>query len=135
MTLLATLALGAAIVSAHAPAQPDPQNITRQIAVERADRLFELLDSDHDRLLTRSEAQASGAKLMAVRIATGRDVAPGIGGHTLKYFERVFAAAPVVSKRQFEQAMLRHFDEMDLNHDGILTAAERQAGRAMAEGR
>jgi hypothetical protein len=34
-----------------------------------------------------------------------------------------------VTKEQFEGAMLAHFDQMDANHDGILTAAEREGAR------
>jgi hypothetical protein len=33
-----------------------------------------------------------------------------------------------VTEQQFEQAFLAHFDQMDANHDGILTAAERDGG-------
>jgi hypothetical protein len=31
-----------------------------------------------------------------------------------------------VTELQFEQAFLAHFDEMDTNHDGILTDTERR---------
>jgi len=32
-----------------------------------------------------------------------------------------------VDRRQFEQAMVAHFDQMDSNHDGLLSVAERTA--------
>lgn len=140
MNLLATVALAAIITSAPSVASTTSApaaspNITRPMAVQRADRLFALLDSDHDGILTRDEARVAGARLMAQRMATGQDRAPGIGGHTLKYFEHALEASSSVNRRQFEQVMLAHFEQMDRNHDGILTSAERQAGRSMADGR
>jgi prophage DNA circulation protein len=138
MKLLATLALGATILSAPSvgAASSDraaDHDITRPMAVQRADRLFTLLDTDHEGVLTRDEARAAGSRLMAQRLATGEDRAPGIGGHTLKYFEHALESASSVNRRQFEQVMLAHFDQMDTDHDGILTAAERQEGRHRVE--
>jgi Ca2+-binding EF-hand superfamily protein len=135
MKLLPTLALAATFLSTQAwttnsIAASVAPNITRQQALERADRLFQELDLNHDGLLTRAEAQQAGARLMALRAATGRDVAPGIGGHTLRFFERTFSASQSVTRPQFERAMLMHFDQMDRDHDGVLTLAERQVGRA-----
>jgi len=135
--LLLTLALGATIVSTQAGAQaPDVQrgmgprpDMTRQQAQERADSLFQMLDVNHDGVLTRSEAEKARAQLQAQRASSGKDVAPGLGGHTARYLEHTFAAAQSVTRQQFEQAMLAHFDQMDRNHDGILTADERQHGR------
>jgi hypothetical protein len=64
--------------------------------------------------------------LLLLRASTGRDVAPGIGGHTLRFLKHRFAGLQAVTKQQFEDAFLAHFDEMDTNHDGILTVAERE---------
>lgn len=140
MKLLATLALGAATLSAPSVASTSSvsttgPDVTRPMAVQRADRLFALLDTDHDGILTRDEARVAGARLMAERMASGHDAAPGIGGHTLKYFEHALETSSSVDRRQFEQVMLAHFDQMDRNHDGILTSAERQAGKNLAAGR
>src|SRR4051794_24222835 len=99
--LLATLALGATIISTQGGAQasgaqpgmgPRP-DMTRQQAQERADGLFQMLDVNHDGVLTRSEADQAGAQLQAERASSGRDVAPGLGGHTARYLEHTFAAA------------------------------------------
>jgi hypothetical protein len=139
MKMLAILMLGATLIPSAASAATsraagvDSSPITRGEAVARADRLFELLDMNRDGLLTKSEAQTEGAKLMAVRFATGKDIAPGIGGHTLTFFKRALAGGPPVDRSLFERTMLAHFDEMDSDHDGLLTADERAAGRKQME--
>jgi hypothetical protein len=131
MKMLAILMLGATLIPSPALARAALASgansipITRREAVARADRLFELLDMNHDGLLTKSEAEAEGAKLMAVRFATGKDIAPGIGGHTLKFFKQALGGGPPVDRSLFERTMLAHFDAMDTDHDGILTAQER----------
>jgi Ca2+-binding EF-hand superfamily protein len=121
------MAAAAAMLSTHAlGADRGPQpDLTRQQALVRADALFERFDLDHDGIVTRDEARQVGTKLALQRTATGIDPAPGIGGHTLKFLEQAFAGAPSVTRREFERAMLAHFDAMDVNHDGVLTAAER----------
>jgi hypothetical protein len=53
-------------------------------------------------------------------------VAPGIGGHTARYLEHRFAGARSITREQFQRGMLAHFDQMDLNRDGVLTADERE---------
>ena len=106
--------------------QPD---LTRAQGQECADRLFEQFDLNHDGTVTREEAEVLGSKLLLIRASTGRDEAPGIGGHTLRFLRHRFAGLDSVTKPQFEAAFLAHFDEMDVNHDGILTAAERLQAR------
>jgi len=135
MKLLTTVALAAIItstasVAATSDSSTASPDITRQVAWQRADRLFTLLDADHDGILTRDEARVSGSRLMAERMATGHDPAPGIGGHTLKYFERALETRSSVGRQQFEQVMLAHFEQMDTNHDGMVSVAEREQARA-----
>jgi Ca2+-binding EF-hand superfamily protein len=129
--IIAIVVAGAGVIAATqsvaqsfdgASQEPD---LTRQQARERADHLFDLFDANRDGLVTRAEAQRVGSKLMIARELTGRDVAPGIGGHTLRFLEQRFAGVDSVNKQQFEDALLTHFDRMDRNHDGVLTAAER----------
>jgi Ca2+-binding EF-hand superfamily protein len=131
--LIIAIACGAAILSTQAGAQaaePTQQpDLTREQARARAEQLFQTFDTNRDGAVTRKEAQSVGKRLLMRRAATGRDVAPGIGGHTLHFLEHAFAGMQSVSEQQFEQAFLAHFDEMDINHDGVLTAAERDAGR------
>jgi Ca2+-binding EF-hand superfamily protein len=134
--LICAIAVIAAAAAAPALAQPaqtpsEQPDLTRNQALERADQLFDRFDLNHDGIVTRKEAQSLGRRLLMQRAATGRDVAPGIGGHTLRFLEHTFAGMQSVTKRQFEEAMLAHFDQMDVNRDGVLTAAEREAGRAL----
>jgi len=126
------LSIGIALIAfagqavAHISPVPAGGDITRQQAMQRADRLFDLLDVNHDGLLIRSEAERAGAQLRAQRASSGTDVAPGIGGHTARYLEHRFAGARSVTREQLQRGMLAHFDQMDLNRDGVLTANERE---------
>jgi Ca2+-binding EF-hand superfamily protein len=138
MKMLITLAaLATAAVSgqggARVPAtdRAPTTDLTRQQALERADGLFQRFDVNHDGVVTREEAELVGRQLLIQRAATGTDAAPGLGGHTLRYLERAFAGLQSVNRQQFEQAMLAHFDEMDVNHDGVLTVDERRQARAI----
>lgn len=129
--LLFSAAIAAVAVCAQASAQSaDLAPITRDQALQRADSLFARLDLDHDGVVTRSEAIQATSQLKAERQATGTDVAPGIGGHTTRFLTRRFAGAESITKGQFEQAMLAHFDKMDLNHDGTLSTEEREQAKA-----
>jgi hypothetical protein len=116
--------------SARLPVDLAP--ITRDGALGRADSLYGQLDLDHDGILTRSEALQAMAQLRAERRVTGKDVAPGIGGHTARFLERRFLGVQSITRQQFEQAMLAHFDAMDLDHDGILSTQEREQSRSGA---
>jgi Ca2+-binding EF-hand superfamily protein len=128
--VILTVACGT-LMSAQAHAQasvnaaPYP-DLSREQARDRAHQLFEMFDVNHDGIITRKEAQPVGMRLLMERRATGRDTAPGIGGHTLTYLRHAFAQLQSVTELQFEQTFLAHFDEMDTNHDGILTDTERR---------
>ncbi len=68
--LLATIALGAAIISAQAFAQDDhggrggwtQRDMTRQQAQQMADDMFQRFDANHDGVLTRQEAEQAAAQ-------------------------------------------------------------------------
>ncbi|MBV8907561.1 MAG: hypothetical protein JOZ20_01040 [Sphingomonas sp.] len=132
--IIAIAALAASLSAPRLDAQPAPgtihePDVTRAQAKERADQLFDQFDLNHDGYVTRQEAERLGSKLMLLRASTGRDEAPGIGGHTLRFLRHRFTGLQAVTKPQFEAAFLAHFDQMDVNHDGILTASERVEAR------
>ena len=121
-TLLITLALGAAFVSAPALAQEHhghggkmQQDTTRQQAQQMADEMFQRFDTNHDGTLTRDEAQAAASQF---------------GGRAGHMIDRLFGDAQSVTLQQAEAQAMAHFDSMDLNHDGTLSAAERKQARA-----
>jgi Ca2+-binding EF-hand superfamily protein len=117
------VALGATIISTAAGAQGQSggwqqQDMNRQQAQQMADGLFQRLDVNHDGVVTRAEAEQAAQQ------------AGGGGGRYGRMIERSFGTAQSLTLPQFEGQALAHFDAQDLNHDGVVTAAERQQGRA-----
>ena len=104
------------VSSTQAQAQaPAAQDMTRQQAQQFADSLFQRLDTNHDGTITRPEADA------VVQAAGGR-------GHMV---ERTFGTAQSLTLAQFEAAALALFDADDSNHDGTVSAPEREQARAL----
>jgi hypothetical protein len=123
-TLLVTVALGAAIISTAAMAQDQRggrggwmQDMSRAQAQQMADGMFERFDLNHDGVITRQEAEQAGQQY-------------GGGERVERMIDRTFGAAQSLTLQQFEAQQLARFDRDDLNHDGIVTAAERQQARA-----
>jgi hypothetical protein len=118
-TLLVSIALGATIVSTGAIAQERggfmQQDMTRAQAQQMADSMFQRFDTNHDGVVTRDEAQQAAAQF---------------GGRGQRMIDRVFGTAQSLTLQQFEAQSLARFDRDDLNHDGVVTAAERQQARA-----
>lgn len=121
-TLVVGFALGATIISAQALAQDSggrggwmQQDMTRAQAQQRADAMFQRFDLNHDGVLTRQEAEQAAAQF---------------GGRGERMIERLFAGAQSITLQQAEAQALARFDREDLNHDGVVTAAERQQARA-----
>jgi len=118
-TLLVSIALGATIVSTQAIAQERggfmQQDMTRAQAQQMADAMFQRFDTNHDGVVTRDEAQQAAAQF---------------GGRGQRMIDRVFGTAQSLTLQQFEAQSLARFDRDDLNHDGIVTAVERQQARA-----
>ena len=50
-------------------------------------------------------------------------------GGMQRMIDQAFATSQSLTLQQFEAQSLARFDAMDLNHDGTVTAAERQADR------
>ena len=118
-TLLVSIALGATIVSTQAIAQERggfmQQDMTRAQAQQMADAMFQRFDTNHDGVVTRDEAQQAAAQF---------------GGRGQRMIDRVFGTEQSLTLQQFEAQSLARFDRDDLNHDGIVTAAEREQARA-----
>ena len=117
-TLLAGIALGAAIISTSAIAQEAggsmQQDMTRQQAQQRADQMFQRFDVNHTGLITRQQAEQMAAQF---------------GDRGQRMVDRIFGSAQSLTLQQFEAQQLARFDAMDLNHDGTVTAAEREQAR------
>ena len=117
-TLLAGIALGAAIISTSAIAQEAggsmQQDMTLQQAQQRADQMFQRFDVNHTGLITRQQAEQMAAQF---------------GDRGQRMVDRIFGSAQSLTLQQFEAQQLARFDAMDLNHDGTVTAAEREQAR------
>jgi len=121
-TFLITVALGATTVSGAASAQDQGggrggymQDMTRAQAHQMADGMFQRFDLNHDGVVTRQEADQAASQF---------------GGRAERMVERVFGTAQSLTLQQFEAQQLARFDRDDLNHDGVVTVAERQQARA-----
>jgi len=131
--LLFAAAMGAALISTPVLAQAPgggggfgQRDQTRAEAQQRADMLFQILDVNKDGTVTRDEATQALAQFQANR---GDNGGRG-GGRMQRMIDEAFAASPSLTLQQFEAQALKRFDAQDLNHDGTVTAAERQQARA-----
>ena len=129
--LLVTAALGLAFISVPATAQGGRgmmnRDQTRAEAQQRADMLFQMIDSNKDGTITRAEAEQALAQFQASR--GGDDNGRG-GGRMQRMIDQAFATTPSLTLPQYEAQALARFDSADFNHDGTVTAAERQQARA-----
>ena len=118
-TFLVPMALGAIMISSQTSAQAPggfmQQDMTRAQAQQMADSMFQRFDANHDGIITRQEAEQAAAQF---------------GGRGQRMVDRVFATTQSLTLQQFEAQSLARFDRDDLNHDGVVTAAERQQARA-----
>ena len=129
--LLATIILGSVIATTPALAQDRgnwaPHDQNRQDALQRADRMFDMLDTNHDGVLTKAEAQQALAQFAAARGGEGG------GGRMGRMVDMMFGASASVTRQQTEAQALARFDAMDLNHDGVASVAEQQQARAQRQ--
>jgi hypothetical protein len=132
--LVVTLALGAAMISIPALAQDGgrgggfmQRDQTRDQAKQMSGMMFQQLDGNKDGTLTKAEAQAAAEAFAAAR---GDDNG---GGRMARMVDRLFGAAQSLTLQQVEAQSLARFDRMDLNHDGTVTAAERQQVRSQRQ--
>lgn len=121
----------------------EAQALGQQRRAQMQTRMFDRLDANHDGQISREEfAQGhrgpGGPGAMADR---GPDGPPPPGGPGMRRFRhggpgmamrmgaRMFGEAGFITAEQFRTRALERFDRADANHDGTLTAAERQAQR------
>ena len=128
-TMIVAVAISAAAVSTPAFAQEAnggwaQRDQTRAEAQQRADMIFQMLDANRDGSVTRAEAEQAASQFAARGGGEGRGA-----GRMQRLIDQAFGTAQSLTQPQFEALMLQRFDAMDLNHDGVLTAAERQQGR------
>jgi hypothetical protein len=120
---------------AQAPAAAEPQanlhgnwlqaDMTRQQAQQRSDLLFQRLDANHDGVVTRQEAEQAAAQM-----GGGQGGQDGGKRNAGRMVERLFNQSDSVTQAQFQAQALARFDRQDLNHDGVVTADEREQARA-----
>jgi hypothetical protein len=89
--------------------------------------MFQMLDANHDGTVTRAEADQALAQFQAMR--GGSENGGHGGGRLQRMISEAFATSQSLTLQQFEAQSLARFDAADTNHDGIVTAAERQAAR------
>jgi Ca2+-binding EF-hand superfamily protein len=135
--VLTAVALGATIFAGSAMAQEPrggggymQRDQTRAEAQQRADMMFQLIDANKDGTVTRAEADQALAQFQASR---GGDNAGRGGGRMQRMIDQAFAGSQSLTLQQFEGQALARFDAEDTNHDGTLTAAERQQARGQQQ--
>ena len=135
--ILARLAVAAAVISTPALAQEGARgggymqkDQTRAEAQQRADMLFQMLDANKDGTVTKAEADESVAQFEAAR---GDDDGGRGAGRMQRMIGQAFGTAQSLTLQQFEAQALARFDAADINHDGTVTAAERQQLRAQRQ--
>jgi hypothetical protein len=136
--IIFAIAFVGAVVSAPALAQDSggrggfmQRDQTRAEAQQRADMMFQMMDANKDGTVTKAEAEAALAQFEAAR---GGDNGGRGGGRMQRMIDQAFATSQSMTLQQFEAQALARFDAMDLNHDGTVTAAERQQLRAQRQG-
>jgi len=135
--LAMALALGAAMISTPVLAQDGQRgggfmqrDQTRAEAQQRADMLFQMLDANKDGTVTKAEADEAAAQFEAAR---GDDDSGRGAGRLQRMIAQAFGTSQTLTLQQFEAQALARFNAADLNHDGTVTAAERQQVRAQRQ--
>jgi hypothetical protein len=127
-TVSVSLVLCSAMLSMPAVAQGAGGGFMRDQnrveAQQRADMMFQMIDSNGDGVVTRAEAEGAAAQFQGRGSASGRG-----GGRIQRMLDQAFAASQSLTRQQFEALALARFDAQDLNHDGVVSAAERQQTR------
>lgn len=119
----------------------DRMDVNKDGKLDRADReamharmaseMFDRTDANHDGMISRDEWNAGAAKMAQMHGG------PGMRGGPMMRHMGMMADADgdrAISRDEFQKRALEHFDRVDANHDGTISAAEReQAHAAMRE--
>lgn len=116
----------------------------------RLDQIFDCLDANHDGAISRAEFLSANARPMPGPGGPGMGPGAMPGGHgpagcegdgergLVRAMPILREADPqrtgVITKTAFVAAALAIFDKSDTNHDGVVTADERQAAQAAMGG-
>jgi hypothetical protein len=95
-------------------------DMSRQQASQFAAMMFQRFDLNHDGVVTRQEVDQARGKTGSERPH----------GHTDRMVARMFGDSQSITLAQAQAQALARFDAQDLNHDGVVTAAERDQARA-----
>ena len=131
-TVILAMSIGSAAIASSAIAQDAggrggwmQRDQTRAEAQQRADMMFQMLDTNKDGTVTRAEAEQALKQCEAARGGEqGRRV-----GRIQRMINLAFGSGQSITLQQFEAQALARFDRMDLDHNGTVTAAERQQAR------
>jgi len=118
----------------------DRMDVNKDGKLDRADReamharmaseMFDRTDANHDGMISRDEWNAGAAKMTQMH-------GQGMRGRPTMRHMGMMADADgdrAISRDEFQKRALEHFDRVDANHDGTISAAEReQAHAAMRE--
>ena len=133
--MLATIGLAAAVISTPAVAQDGgrggwmQRDQVRADAQQRADMMFQMLDTNKGGTVTKPEAQQALEQFEAAR---GGGEGRG-AGRIQRMIDVAFGSGQSITLQQFEAQALTRFDRMDLDRNGTVTTAERQQARAQTQ--
>ncbi|MFD1612880.1 EF-hand domain-containing protein [Sphingomonas tabacisoli] len=125
----------------------DRLDVNHDGKLDRADReamhakmaaeMFDRADTNHDGMISREEWNAGAARLAEMRGHDGAMGGPGMQGRPMMRHMAMMADADgdhAITREEFQKRALEHFDRVDTNHDGKISAEEReQAHAAMRE--
>jgi hypothetical protein len=103
------------------------RDVTRQQTQQMTDMMFQRFDINHDGVLTRQEAEQGAAQM-------GGGDEGRRGGRAERMIARLFGDQQSVTLAQAEAQALARFDAQDLNHDGVVSSAERDQAREARRG-
>ncbi len=100
----------------------DPPPVQRADVQQRAERMFDRCDTNHDGVLTLAEYHAALAAIVKAKGGTPTPKGWAIVDAQFATVDQAHTGR--VTRAQFVDAALAHFDGADINHDGTVTPKE-----------